>query len=103
MCIKLVNGNEMDSLFDEVERIKELYIKAGSKEGPMCEKWLKAAIMQNLPEKVVQTLAMDLKRANTVEDIQYRKHIYIRLQNWNATWTDKHHALFNRRYTKQRT
>ena len=26
MCIKLVNGNEMDSLFDEVERIKELYI-----------------------------------------------------------------------------
>ena len=31
---KQVNESEMDSLFDEIDRIREQYIKLGSKEGP---------------------------------------------------------------------
>ena len=51
MSIKPVNENEMDNLFDEIEGIREQYIKGGSREGPMSEQWVKAAILQNLSEK----------------------------------------------------
>ena len=69
MSIRPVNEGDMDSFFDEIERIRELYIMAGSDEEPMSERWLRAAILQNLPEKVVQTLAIELKRATSVEDM----------------------------------
>ena len=69
MSIKPVIENDMDGLFDEIERIREQYIKIGSREGPMSEKLVKAAILQNLPEKVVQTLAIELMKAKSVEEI----------------------------------
>ena len=70
MSIKPVAEQDIDSMFDEIERIRELYIKAGSDDEPLCEKWFKAAILQNLPDKVVQTLAIELKKAASVEDMQ---------------------------------
>ena len=69
MSIRPFNEGDMGSLFDEIERIRELCIKAGSDEEPMSERWPKAAILQNLPDKVVQTLAIELKRATSVEDM----------------------------------
>ena len=69
MSLKPVQEHEMDNLFDEIERIRELYIKAGRDNDPMNEKWIKAAIMQNLPEKVVQNLAIELKKAESIEDM----------------------------------
>ena len=69
MSIRFVNEGDMDSLFDEMERIRELYVKAGSNEEPMSERWLRTAIFQNLPEQVVQKLAIELKKATFVEDM----------------------------------
>ena len=39
MSIKPVTGSAMDNLF-EIQRTRGSYIKAGSKEEPMCEKWI---------------------------------------------------------------
>lgn len=61
MSIKPLGEGEMDNLFDEIERIREQYVKVGSKEGPMNVRWIKAIISQNLPDNVVQALAIDLK------------------------------------------
>ena len=70
MSIKLVNEQDVDSLFDEIERIRELYIKVGSDDEPICEKWFKVAVLQNLIDKVVQALAIELKKAASVEEMQ---------------------------------
>ena len=43
---------------------------AGSDDEPLCEKWLKAAVLQNLRDKVVQAFAIDIKKATSVEDMQ---------------------------------
>ena len=59
----------MDGIFYEMERIQDQYITIGSTEGPMSDKWVKVAILQNLPKKVVQTLVVELKKADSVEDI----------------------------------
>ena len=67
----------MDNLLDEGERIREQYVKVGSKEGPMNEKWIKAAMLQNSLEKVVQALAIYLKKAESVEDIHSIVNTYI--------------------------
>ena len=76
MGFKQVNENDMDLLFDEIDKIREQYIKIGSEEGPVSDKWVRVAILQNLPDKVVQTLAVELKRAESVEDIYSIINIY---------------------------
>ena len=76
MSIKPVAETDMDGLFVEIERIREQYIKVGSKDA-MSEKWIKAAILQDLPEKVVQTLAVELKKAQSVEEIYSTINTYI--------------------------
>ena len=77
MSIKPVAESEVDGLFDEVERIRELYIKAGSAEEPMCERWVKAAIMQNLPDGIIKNNATALKDAANTEEIQHIVNTYM--------------------------
>ena len=79
MSLKPVSEGEVDQLFDEVERIRELYIKAGSVDEPMCERWLRAAILQHLPDKIVQSNTIALKEAADTEELQniVNIHIYI--------------------------
>ena len=60
---------DIDSLFNEVERITELYLKASVREDPMLEEWIMAAILRNVPKQIIQDLAMELKKGN-----QYRRH-----------------------------
>ena len=67
----------IDNLFDEIERIRESYIKAGCESDPMSEKWIKAAIMQNLPDKVVQALAIELKRVESIEEMYSTINTYM--------------------------
>ena len=69
MSIKPVAENDVDMLFDEIERIRELYIKFVSNDEPTSERWLRSAISQNLPAKVVQDLVVDLKTADSIEDM----------------------------------
>ena len=63
MGIKVVIEQDVDSLFDENERIREFYIKAGSDHEPLCVKWFKVAVLQILQDKVAQALAIELKKA----------------------------------------
>ena len=43
----------------------------------MPEKWVRAAIMRNLPKKITTQLAMELKRAKTAEEMQSIVNIYL--------------------------
>ena len=75
--IKPVIENEVDGFFDEVERIREFYIKAGSAEEPMCERWVKAAIMQNLPESIIKNNAAALHEAVATDELQHIANTYV--------------------------
>ena len=44
--MKSVTESNVDDLFLDVERIRELYIKAGANDEGMCDKWVIAAILQ---------------------------------------------------------
>ena len=74
--IKPVSESDIDSLFDEVARIRDLYIKAGPSDD-LSERWIKSAILRNLPKDLVKNLAFELKKANTIEDIQSLITIYL--------------------------
>ena len=69
MSIKQVAENDMDFLFEEIERIRELYIKVGSNDDPISEKWFRAAVLQNLPAKVVQDIAIEVTKAESIEEM----------------------------------
>ena len=40
MALKPVNDANVDDFFQEVERIRELYARAGSQDGGLLEKWV---------------------------------------------------------------
>ena len=77
ISIKPVVESEIDNLFDEIERTREQYIKIGSVESPMCDKWVRAIILQNLAEKVVQALIVELTKANSVEEMYSTINTYM--------------------------
>lgn len=75
MSIKPVAGNDIDSLFNEIERITDLYVKAGPADD-LSDKWMRAAVLKNLPEKISTALAIDLEKGNASRrDAAYHKHL----------------------------
>ena len=74
--LKPVTEAEIDSLFDEVARIKDFYIKAGPSDD-LSDRWIKSAVLRNLPKELVKNIAFELKKANTIEDIQSLIIIYL--------------------------
>ena len=76
-ALKPVSEGEIDSFFMEVERITELYFKASVKEDPMLEQWIMAAILRNLPKQLTRDLALELKKATSIDDIHNSINIYI--------------------------
>ena len=74
--IKPVSEANVDSLFDEIERTRELYIKAGSDEEPMGERWRKAAVLQNPSDTVLKSLAIEFKRATSIEEMYSTANTY---------------------------
>ena len=72
--LKPVAENDVDKLFNEVQRISEWYIRSGSE--TMVEKWLVAAVKRNLPSKLAIDLSMELRKLNTVDEIRHAINIY---------------------------
>ena len=79
MSVKQVSEIEVDQFVHDVERICDLYIKAGSEDDLNSNRWARACVMQNLPDKVVTNLALELKQADSVEATQkFGKHYVAR-------------------------
>ena len=76
IALKPLAETEVDNLFAEVERITELYMRAGET-NPMQDKWVKAAVLQNLPDRIVTQLSLQLKAADIVEAMQSLVNIYL--------------------------
>ena len=74
--MKPVSEADVDSLFDEIARIRDLYLKAGPGED-LSDKLIKSAILRNLPNDFIKNLAFELRKASTVEDVQSIIYIYI--------------------------
>ena len=75
--LRPVSDGEIDGLFNEVERITELYLKASVREDPMLEEWIMAAILRNLPKQLTKDLALELKKAKSIDDIHNTTNIYL--------------------------
>ena len=81
-ALKPVTENEIDNLFNEVERITELYLKASIKEVLVLEEWIIAAVMRNLPKQITKDLAMELKKATSLDDIHNTINVYMHCLEW---------------------
>ena len=76
MAIKPVSENEPDALFNEIERITDFYAKTGTEED-LSDKWIRAAILKNIPEKIAKDLALDLRKATSADEMQSIMNIYM--------------------------
>ena len=70
IAIRPVGEANIDDLFQEVERIRELYARAGSHDVAVLEKWVAAAIQQNLPDSVTTILSNELRQVTAVDYLQ---------------------------------
>ena len=75
--LKPVSEGEIDSIFNEVQRITDLYLKASVREDPMLEEWIMAAIFRDLPKHITKDLALELKKAISIDDIHNSINIYM--------------------------
>lgn len=78
VLLKQVDEQEVDNLFAGVERIIELYTKAGADTDPIQDKLIKAVVMQHLPDRTIINLSMRLKNAGSVEESQRIMIIHLR-------------------------
>ena len=65
------------NLFAETERITPLYTKAGTDTDAIQDKCIKAAVIQNLPDRTITNLAIRLQNADSVEEMQSIITIYL--------------------------
>ena len=66
--LKLVNEQDVDKYFNEIQRISEWYIRSGS--AAMAEKWLVAAVKRNLPIKISIDPSMELRKLTIADEIR---------------------------------
>ena len=76
MALKPVGENELASLFNEIERVTDLYAKTGKPED-LSDRWVRAVILKNIPDKTAKDLAMDLRKASSADDMQSIINIYM--------------------------
>ena len=69
MILKPVSEHEVDSIFIEVERIMEWYTKTSSQGDTMNNNWVRVALLKNLPKPITQHLAVQLRQAQTIDDV----------------------------------
>ena len=72
-----VTESTIDTLFNNVERITELYTRHGAAEDQISDKWIKAAVMRNLPKQIPKDLAIQLKDAKTTGEVRHIVNIYM--------------------------
>ena len=77
MNLKHVIEGEIESLFMEIERITEWHTKADGKGESMNNKWVRAALVKNLPKIMTQHLAIQLRQAETVDAVYNLAMIYM--------------------------
>ena len=77
MVLKPVSENELDSLFNEIERITDFYAKTGTQED-LSDKWARAAILKHIPDKIAKDLAMDLRKVGSSDEMQSMINVYMR-------------------------
>ena len=87
--LTFVTENNIDSLFNNVERIIEFYTTAGKADNAIDEKWIKAALLRNLPKTITKDLAMQFKDAKIVNEVRslINVHIYIYIYIYMCTTT----------------
>ena len=76
MSPKPVAEQDVDNVLAEIERITELYTKAGTETDAIQDRWIKVAVMQNLPDRLITNLAIQLKNADFVEEMQSIISVY---------------------------
>ena len=81
MNLKPVIEGKIDPLLMEIERIMEWYIKADGKGESMNNKWVRAALVKNLPKTITQHLAIQLRQADTVDAVYNLVMIYMHDHN----------------------
>ena len=72
-----VTEGNIDSLFNNVERITELYSTAGRADSAIDEKWIKVAVLRDLPTIITKDLAMQLKDTKIVNEVRNVINIYM--------------------------
>ena len=72
--MRFVGESEIDKFFNEIQRISELYSRAGSENS--LEQWLVAAVKRNLFIKVFTELSMELCKLHIVVEIQNAINVY---------------------------
>lgn len=65
--LKPVSETEIDALFNEIERITDLYVKAGPVDD-LSEKWINAAALKNIPDKIPTAWALELRKVISVAE-----------------------------------
>ena len=75
LTLKPASETEIDTVLNEIERITELYVKAGPVDD-LSEKWIKAAVLKHTPDKIATALALELRKATSVEEMQSIISIY---------------------------
>ena len=81
MLLKPVSEQEVDGFFTEVERIMEWYTKTDAKGESMNAKWVRAALVKNLPKTITQHLAIELRKAQTIDAIYNLVMVYFHDHN----------------------
>lgn len=66
---KRVAENDIDQLFAHIERIRDLYIKAGTDINDILDKLIRAAVLRNLFDSIFKLHAMELKKADNIEEM----------------------------------
>ena len=72
--LKFVSEADVDKLFNDIQRISELYIRAGSES--ITEQWLVAFVNRNLLIMKATDLSMELRNLNIVGEIRNAINIY---------------------------
>lgn len=76
MAIKQVGDADVDTFFNEIDRITELYAKI-EPSYDLSDKRIPAAITRNLPERITTNFAMDIRKATTIEEMQSVVNVYL--------------------------
>lgn len=92
MTSKTVSGTDVDQLFVDIERIIDLYTKAGADEDDLSDRWIK--VLRNLSDSTVKLDAVELKKADRIEETHSIINTLVRPQNripQRATGTESIH------------
>ena len=76
MSLNPVAEADVDNLFGEVERIRDMYSKAGTTIDELSERWIKAVMLQNLPDSILRLVQWNLKRQNQLRKMHGIINIY---------------------------